>query len=111
MSECDKCGKNFDSEKGLKIHKSQIHKGADEDKDSEGIFQVKSIKPWVLAGIVVIIGLALMIAAGEGGIGLDDEGSQESFSRDLKLVVENENTTENTTEPKEDEQGDGYPEG
>lgn len=36
MAECNICGKEFDSERGLNIHKSQVHTGEDEEQsDSE----------------------------------------------------------------------------
>ncbi|GEM_PF-4726889 len=73
MEKCKKCGKSFDSEKGLKIHKAQVHKSiAKGPEEPEKPLELRSARPWILAGIIVLIGIVLMLALGEVD-GIDDE--------------------------------------
>ncbi len=108
MPKCNKCGKSFDSEKGVKIHKSQVHE-KDSEKASEvktiKNLEVKSVKPWLLAGVIIILGAALILVSGAEGEIEEDSEVDESFSRDLKLVVD-ENVTDDDVE-----EGDNHSEG
>jgi len=80
-----------------------MHKTEDKKTDLLGM---RSHKPWILAGIIVIMGFVLMLTVGgeptidgesypDGGI-LQWRGShteEDGFSRDLSIGVE-KNTTE-----------------
>ncbi|MFP4116462.1 MAG: hypothetical protein ACLFQ8_01835 [Candidatus Aenigmatarchaeota archaeon] len=108
MPECNTCGKIFDSERGLHIHQSRVHasksEGTDQTKSTK-FLEVKSIRPWIVAAVIIILGLGLIIATDEVETERKEDGLEESFSRDLKLVVE-----ENETEDKAKEVDD-YAEG
>lgn len=63
MPECEQCGKEFDSERGLNVHKGQVHAGEDGDSGtdagSEGFLTVEISRTQTMAGAFVL-GLVVM---------------------------------------------------
>lgn len=84
---CDKCGKEFDSERGLHIHQSQVHTGEDEENETgetaeqnseessgkEIVFSFSSGKT-ILASFVLGLLLGGFLVGSAGSIGLPVNG-------------------------------------
>lgn len=94
MPKCEKCGRRFDTERGLHIHQSQVHGPDEEVNEKKEWVGPVSVKPWILAGIVIVVGLGLLLVLGEAEVDPEEEEEDEFFSRNLTLIVEGENATE-----------------
>ena len=111
MPECNKCGRSFDSERGLHVHQSQVH---DSEESFNTNLSLKSPRPWILAVVIVIVGILFLEATGYPEVPITgtseaEEGQNEEFSRELKIKVVNENqsTEDNVTVNKEGNDASG----
>jgi len=84
MAECNICGKEFDSTRGLNIHKSQVHTEEEEQSDSEtettenqdSVNYDNGMFNFQLSAVHALIGVFLigMVTGGFGHAVLDDSG-------------------------------------
>lgn len=91
---CDKCSKEFDSERGLHIHQSQVHTGEDSDNKSEentqsgpmeAVFQFNSKKTLYASFLIgVLVGgffIGGLNALNSSGIGLPGNNTDSGSDR------------------------------
>lgn len=101
--ECEKCGKSFDSQRGLSIHKTQIHSKGDNTQESEDHDQEISVEKNDSAtislttqqalGAVLALGLAVGFSAGllvSGFTGAQPTAVPEDSSEDTQNTADSQ---------------------
>lgn len=109
---CGECGEEFDSQRGLHIHQSKVHKGVSAEKKKEKVeipgFPLRSLKPLVFVVIILLLGISFLAYANLKVDGeMDHSLTEDSVKREVITVFilpeegEPENTTYSTSPTRE----------
>lgn len=94
MVECEQCGEEFDTERGLHIHQSQVHGGGGEEEETADNVSF-DVGAWKLAA--VILAVVLVVVAADAYI-LDSNLSEEKATgKAMDYLRENVKGGENAT--------------
>lgn len=103
--ECGECGKVFDSKRGLHIHQSKVH-GSVSDEEPSSLFQIKSAKPWILAAVIIMLGL-IFLSYSPGLVG-EDTGNmtvENTVHKDFQTKTITVRVVRNSTETEKESPG------
>lgn len=97
MEECSICGKEFDSSRGLNIHKSQVHKGEEQETETENVSEPEAqdsynVSVSVQQALVVVFTLGLAVGFSAGMVASGFNG--QLLAEDTNPVADNDDNSQ-----------------
>jgi protein-disulfide isomerase len=93
--ECERCGKSFDSERGLHVHESQSH-NEEEEMNKDGEEPTVALTVWQFGTLMFALGLTTGIIAGGFAVGAGMTGlTSQSMNLEAGDQVDSPGTTNN----------------
>ena len=118
--ECDECGKTFDTERGMKVHASQVHPDEDDSSEEETTKEMDTatdlefeVGPWKLVSGILAILLAVTLVFAVQGMpgateGVEGETIPKEEARDIAMDFVNEYMMEGAEELEAEEVNEKY---